>query len=311
VFLTGLAFLSHEELVLLLAQIKVLNASNVLNTGLQKTAHTAKKKAFEVGRWIADKVKRPEFGTKLGELDARTEWDYDVTARRIAQEVKALSVVSVTELQQRLRQALAEIAKIDPSVKDDVLAHAVVHRAAMSLKVDSRLYPDPLSLESAVYERIVRDMYETLQKRVATLSAAGQAELEELLRHEISKLTQSDKEALRKALGLEALTAGTMLTFLKTTSAVAAAQVLITGVGFGSYLFLATFIKALSLLLGITFSFGTYLAATSALAFLLSGPFLVIVAGISGGFLLHRANTHIGDEFAKVLILAGRAKEPR
>ncbi len=97
------------------------------------------------------------------------------------------------------------------------------------------------------------------------------------------------------------------MNFLKTTSGVVIAQMLVGATGFGAFLFLTTSIHALALLLGIGLSFGVYTAATSALAFLLSGPFFFLVAGLAGGFLYYRTSEQLRGQLAKILIVTGRA----
>jgi len=308
VFLAGLSTLSREELILLLAQMKVMDSWNIVNTGIQRTAHIVKRRAFEAVQLAAERFRKPEIGAKIEEFNAKTEWNFDVVSHKIEQEIKTLSQLSTLELQVRLRMNLVELAKVDRTVKDVALANAIVHRAAKTLKIDVRLYLDAGSLEEDVATAIVTGMITELKKKLASLSPEERQKFEDLLRQEVARLTESDREALRRALGLDSLTATTLLTFLKTTSTVVATQLLISSFSFGAYLFLTTFIRATSLLLGITFSFGTYMAATSTLAFLLSAPFFLIMAGVSGGALLRKADTRIDDEFAKVLVLVGRSK---
>ncbi len=86
------------------------------------------------------------------------------------------------------------------------------------------------------------------------------------------------------------------------------AQLLLGSFGFGAFLFLTTFLKAFSLLLGTTFSFGTYLTATGLLAFILSFPFLLLLATSTGGIMLVQLQRQLADEVAKLVVLAGRSK---
>jgi len=61
------------------------------------------------------------------------------------------------------------------------------------------------------------------------------------------------------------------------------------------------------LLLGATFSFGVYATATSALAFLLSSPFLLLAGLIGFGLTYQKAGSALNDELAKLLVLVGRS----
>jgi len=107
---------------------------------------------------------------------------------------------------------------------------------------------------------------------------------------------------------LDELSAQALLTFIKTGSSVAIAQLLIAGTGFGAYLFLTTLAKAVSLLLGVTFSFGTYTALTSTLAFLLSPMFLLFVILGSGGVLWWKTSGQLDDYLIKMVFLMGKAR---
>jgi hypothetical protein len=60
------------------------------------------------------------------------------------------------------------------------------------------------------------------------------------------------------------------------------------------------------LFFGITFAFGTYTAASSLLAFLLSCPFILLVSALTGGVLYFQTTRKLDQQFAKMLILAGK-----
>lgn len=135
-----------------------------------------------------------------------------------------------------------------------------------------------------------------------------QKRFEEILMEEISKLRQADQQAIREAMGIDTLSAEAVTRFIKTTSAAAIAQMIISSFGFGGFLFLTTIIHAFGLLLGVTFAFNIYAFATSLLSFLLSGPFLFIFAVASGGLLFWNSSKAIDDEIAKLFVLIGRSK---
>lgn len=99
-----------------------------------------------------------------------------------------------------------------------------------------------------------------------------------------------------------------MITFVKTLSAASAVQIIIGSLGFGFFLFLTTFMKAIGLLIGLSFSVGTYAALTSAFGFILSFPFMLITLVVSTGVLLKYTNQKIAVEISKLLILIERSK---
>ena len=110
---------------------------------------------------------------------------------------------------------------------------------------------------------------------------------------------------MKKFLGTEQLSGKAMLSLLRTLSGVAVAKLVFAGAGFGAFLFLTTVMKATAMLLGVTLSFGTYAAATSLLAVLASGPALALVAGLSGGFILHRTSRKVEDQLAQLAVMTG------
>ncbi len=306
-FIVGLDQLSKDEKGALLAQINAITGLNVLNEGVQKGVKKAKNLVLDGAAWLAGRISE-EYKQNIEELNKRSDWDTGVLQKAIAQEVGALSRLDPADISRHLRKRLVEIAQVDENVNETVLASAIIHRAAKALKIDVRLFADASLLENEVFEACVKERISELKKRLEAMSPSEMENFEKILRDEIAKLRESDKEAIRNAIGLEELSASAIVAFLRSTSSVTIAQLVLGSFGFGSFLFLTTTMKALSLLLGVTFSFGAYTAATTIMAFLLSAPFLIMLAAISGGLILRRTSQQIDDQLAKLLIIVGRAK---
>jgi|LSQX01.1.fsa_nt_gb hypothetical protein len=163
------------------------------------------------------------------------------------------------------------------------------------------------ALEALVFEHCVKEKIAQLQEQVTQLTGSKLEEFEAVLREQLQSLSKAEQEAIRATMGLEELSAKHVISILKQTSSIALAQMIVSGFGFGAYLFLTTLIKSFSLLLGVTFSFGVYTAATSMLAFLLSGPFLLIASLMGFGLVYRKTGNALNDELAKLLVFVGRS----
>lgn len=306
-FLAGLESMSKEETVALIAQLDAITPPRVLNDWVQKTA--VRLKDWTLGK-IANGANSlsPSISAGAERLKRDWNWDPNVLQKKIDEEIRRLSALDLTTLKTESRKHLAETAKVDPGIEDTKLACAVIHRAAKSLNIDPRFYFDSVALENEVFQTFIKQLVEGLQKQLQKLDPKQTEKLEQLLRQELKKLSEADREAIRAALNLDVLSAAAMLKILKTGGGTLIAQILVGSFGFGAYLFLATTLKAVGLLFGTSFAFGTYIVANSFLAFLLSGPFMLLAVVLAGGIIYGRTAVKLDDYKAQLLIVAGRAR---
>ncbi|NLA58849.1 MAG: hypothetical protein GX047_05560 [Firmicutes bacterium] len=157
-----------------------------------------------------------------------------------------------------------------------------------------------------MFDYCVEEKIKQLKEQLVQMTDAELKELETIVREQFESLSKAEQAAIRETMGLEELSAKHVIGFLKQTSSVALAQMIVSGFGFGAYLFLTSLLKSFSLLLGTTFSFGVYTAATSALAFFLSGPFLLLIGLMGFGLMYGRTGNALNGELAKLLVLVGR-----
>lgn len=298
-FLVGINAMSKEEKASLLAQIECF-ASLRLMLGEGGRQLAGKTKAFWQG--LLRKTRSNAGDSLDGTLD------YTSLAKRLQQRTMQLASLNEKTVDILLKLALTELVKVPFKADPSLVADKILRRAARSLKIKHAALIDSAVLEQKVFEGCINEQIERLQKRLSSLSDSQREELNRLLLAELEKMGQADQEALRQAIGVEELSADALVNFLKTTTGVAMAQLLLGSFGFGAFLFLTTFLKAFSLLLGTTFSFGTYLTATGLLAFILSFPFLLLLATSTGGIMLVQLQRQLADEVAKLVVLAGRSK---
>ena len=106
------------------------------------------------------------------------------------------------------------------------------------------------------------------------------------LQKSLKEMTSSELEAIKEATDIENLTADELIKYFQTFLIGAGAATVLSNMGFGLFMALRTMIKAVSLALGVTFSFGVYTTPTSWLAWLIDPTgmlfVLLLVYGIIG-----------------------------
>ncbi|NJD22052.1 MAG: hypothetical protein FIA82_05215 [Melioribacter sp.] len=307
IFMLGLEKLSKEEKVSVLSQVEVLNTMTLINDSLQKNSKKGKEFLLNFSSKLTEKH-FPDFSKKIIDLNNTSDWDAEVMKNKIAQKYKQLCDLTEDQLNTLFTEKIKKLANFDIKVSNEILANGIVHRVAKAMKLDTRLYLNNIALENAVFEESIKEQLELIKKNVNSMNPDELNKLEELLDIELKKLDECQKDAIKNALKIEELSAKAMISFIKTLSTATAIQVILGSFGFGFFLFLTTFMKAFGLLLGLSFSFGTYAAVTSAFGFFLSFPFLLITFFVSTGFIVKLTNNKIDDEISKLLILIGRSK---
>ena len=301
----GLSRMNREEHIALTAQLKALTGLNIVGDSVRKT--TAKLKSGLMGGMarLLDRHGQSEYAEQLRGVERKVSWNTETLTRSINEETTRLSLLPEEQLTDVLRKELRKLSGQDNAADESAVAVGILERAAVSLDIDPSCYVDPAQLELVVFEKAVQRQYEELKKRLRNMSAAETEKLADVLEQELNRLSQSEREAIQQFAGTKNLSGQAMLAILRTMSGVALAKMIFTGAGFGAFLFLTTALKATSLLLGVTLSFGTYAAATSMLALLASGPVLALAAGLSGGFILHKTTRHIEDQMSQLVVVSG------
>jgi len=303
-FMVGLDNLSREEKIALLAQLNAINSRNVLYEGARRGLKKGKDFVFGVSEFLMGRLSS-KWADRVKGVNDQLDWDVNTLQRAIEEEYRQLNTLDDSDLVRHLLVRAARIGGVDPTASKRTISEAVVRRAAGACKIP--LIEDMEAVEAAVYRRCMEEKYAQIKEQVDKMTDSQLKELEALLQGQIQGLSKAEQEAIRAMMGLEELSARYMISFVKRTSSIALAQMIVSGFGFGAYLFLTTLIKSISLLLGATFSFGVYATATSALAFLLSSPFLLLAGLIGFGLTYQKAGSALNDELAKLLVLVGRS----
>lgn len=295
-FMVGISRMTVTEKASLLAQIECF-------TSLKEVLGESGRQLVRKGKSLLERLSP---STDSG--DDESPLDHSAIAKKVRRRTIGLASMNEETVDRLLKLALLDLAQVPANAPQSLIAEKIIQRAAKALRIPFSLFTESTTLEQKVFECCIEEQIEKLQKQLESLSDNEREELRNALRDEVERMAQADQEALRQAIGVETLSADALISFLKTTSGVAIAQLMVGSLGFGAFLFLTTFLKAFSALLGITFSFSTYMAATSLLCFILSVPFLLLMTTASGGIIAFLLNKKLGDEVTKLVVLAGRAK---
>ena len=304
-YFLGLSRMSREESIALTAQLKVMTGLNLVGDSVRKTTARIKNSLMGGLERLLERQGRSQYAEQVLEMGRKVSWDTEALAHSSHSETARLSLLSDGQLADELRGELRKLSGQDTAADERSVAVGILERAARSLGIDPSCYVDPVQLELVVFEKAVLRQHEELKKRLRSLSSAEMEKLAAVVEQELNRLSRSEREAIQQFAGTEQLSGKAMLAILRTMSGVALAKMIFAGAGFGAFLFLTTVLKATSMLLGITLSFGAYAAATSLLALLASGPVLLLVAGLSGGFVLRKTNRQVEDQLAQVVVVSG------
>lgn len=305
IYYLGISRMNRQEKIALTAQLQSLTGLNVVGDAARKAAAKAKTGLLGGLAHLLDGRGKGEYAERVRETERKISWDTETLAHRLDEKLLSLGLLSDEQLIARLRECLCKLAEAEDAADDQGIATGILQRAARSMKIDPSFYVDQALLERVVFDAAVQRQCKALEERLQKLSPAESAKMAAILEEELNRLTQSEREAICQFTGTQQLSGQAVLSILRTLSGVAMAKLVFTGAGMGAFLFLTTAMKATSLLLGVTLSFGTYATATSALAFLASAPVMALVAGLSGGFILNKTNSSIEDQLSQLVVVSG------
>lgn len=307
-FLAGIDQMVTDEKRILLAQLESINSMLLLRDKAMDEALKIKKWVAQTGSRLAGRIRQESWQDKINDLDRKTDWDVKGLQEAIDKSLRDVSRYEEYEVQAYLKEELAGLVNLSRADSYDDIGLELLHHLAKQYKLPVVDDSNAVALEEKLFALCLQEQLDILNEKIKHMNENETQELQVLLENEIKRLSPSDLEAIRQAIGLDELSAQSIMAFIKTGSSVAVAQLLISGTGFGAYLFLTTMTKAVSLLLGVTFSFGTYTALTSTLAFLLSPIFLLFIIFGSGGFLWWKTGSQLNDYLIKMVFLMGKAQ---
>jgi hypothetical protein len=207
----------------------------------------------------------------------------------------------------RLRSSLKHRMALQTESSDTAISVALIECAARHLDIDDDLTISQRAqfVTSRYFERLL----ESVKKNYAGLGADKKAAVDAAIRQNLDSLSPEHREDLRRALGVDTLTAEAIRSVLFSAGP-GAGLLAVQMTGFGAYLALTTVMHAVfTTMLGVTLPFAFYTGATSFLSVLL-GPvgigLSLLTLGV-GGFWAHRK---IRGEIAALVVFSLAAYSP-
>jgi|YelNatPaOPRAMG01_1025707.scaffolds.fasta_scaffold23892_5 hypothetical protein len=205
-------------------------------------------------------------------------------AEQIKEEREKLQARSTDELRQQLISLLAKLGKVSGNKRQNPLELSlkIISEAARALKIDTRLI-SPEDVERLVFEKYVENLIAQIRKRLQKEGPKFEDQLEKELRELLEKMSAGEQEAIKKAMGLDQLTAKALLNIFKSGGAALAVLVGLNAAGFGLFLAAVTTLQAITLLTGLSLGFGPYMVTTTILGFM-TGPLgMVLTTTLASG----------------------------
>ncbi|HPQ71344.1 MAG TPA: hypothetical protein PKW95_19610 [bacterium] len=313
-FLAAIDRLNHEELLDLVAFGEAASFLSTLREPTEKAATKAKHLLGRAGQradkaldWLAKKSENAnrknvkKFGSILCGIHAGHEallerynsWNFSpfTLNESIIRKRTEIQGLDDAVLRKRMLQLLCQLAHVPKKERENpqVISRAVLARAAKHMKIDTTMIA-PEDVERKIFELHLEDLLKRIQAALTKGGPEMEKELEEHLQEVLGQLSRGEQEAMRQAMSLDELTAKSMLKTLRAGGMTLGTLAILNASGMGVFLMLTTMIKAFSLLLGTTFAFSTYMAATGFLGFLL-GPIgipLTVATAATGSSLWSR-----------------------
>ena len=229
--------------------------------------------------------------------------------------VNSMTDMKREALDWRLRRALSErshlknnipsgsVGEVLPSIcyDDEALSIAVVDGAAELLEVDQEL--SPVEKIEVVNQRYAERMLTEMRKKIKEEGPEAERKLAHQLEADIAQLSSEERDAMKKALKVERISGETVRNLLMTTGG----TTLLLGVTstFGGYVALTTIMHAVfTTALGITLPFAAYTGAVSIVSFLTGPVGWAIFAGV-GIWQFQRGSSKVdGEVLAQSVFLA-------
>ena len=293
-------------MIILISHMNCITGWNLVVNHAIVNAVKLKTAVFEGVSGVLTRQGKDTYAEKVWKANKQIECQVQSLVRVMESEHDRLSRYSDRALALELRFGIMKLTKNIETESDSLLAQGILNRAAVSLGLSPARFCDSATLEQRVFEASVKRLCEIVEKHMNGLSPEEMERMSTIMEVELDKLSQGEREAIQRFIGSDYLSGETLLHFGRTISMLGIAKVILSGAGFGGFLFLSNTMKAISLLMGVSFPFGAYAAATSILAIVLSVPMLVILGGISGSIILRRVNGSIEGLLAQQLVLTGR-----
>ena len=273
-FIAAIYYLDDEELIQNISVLRGMTYSTTMLETVEKGLGSAKNKSLK----IINKIK------KSNEVESKEKEEKEVVEeinriqKNIEKEKNRLKGKSREDLFIEFRKELGSYAGIneEQSKDDDLLSRSVLLRCAGQLKIPTELV-DIEKVEELVFRKFLEDFYKSLEEKLSKLNDNEIDNVKKHLQDSLDKMSKSEIEAIKDATNIEKMSADELMKFMKTAVIGGGTIFALHSLGFGLYLALSTMLSAVSLAIGVTFSFGVYTALSQTLWWMIGplAPFLI------------------------------------
>lgn len=259
----GLYKMDLERLEYLIASLETVTIKNVASEMGQKTKKNAVK--------ISNKV------LNLFNKSTYKEPEVITLEERIEKRKLELSGYSQSAIQTQLLSTIVDKLKdlnhqVSLQSTPDEISVLTINEASKAFRNEIDDVFTPAQKADEIKKRYDGRLLAQNEKNLKNQTEQEQRETEIAIEAQLTKMSESEKEELRKALKISQLSGDSVRKVLSTATGTGAALAALQVSGFGAYMALTTIMHAIfTTTLGITLPFAAYTGATSLLAFL-TGP---------------------------------------
>ncbi|RMG60533.1 MAG: hypothetical protein D6713_02650, partial [Deltaproteobacteria bacterium] len=211
-----------------------------------------------------------DFLSRILELSAKAVENKGFS-KKFEKEMARLNSLPGDRVDEEFLAVLRQKLKVSPQESNDELESKFLSYLAEKQGISGIPEED---MRDYCVARCIVSLFESAEGFLADLSDEKRRNLDAYFHRACEGLTEEEMKVLKEFTGVDKLTSKTALELFRKMFIIGGGQALVSSAGFGPYLFLTTFLKSVSLMVGTTFSFAVYAAAASALSFVLSPFFL-------------------------------------
>lgn len=259
----GLYKMDLERLEYLIASLETVTMKNVASEMGQKT----KKNAVKISNKMLNLFNKSTY----------KEPEVITLEKRIEKRKRELSGYSQSAIQTQLLSTIViKLKDLNHQVSlqstPDEISVLTINEASKAFKNEIDDAFTPAQKADEIKKRYDSRLLAQNEKNLKNQTEQEQRETELAIQAQLTKMSESEKEELRKALQINELSGNSVRKVLSTATGTGAALAVLQMSGFGAYMALTTIMHAIfTTTMGITLPFAAYTGATSLLA-LLTGP---------------------------------------
>ncbi|HBN09303.1 MAG TPA: hypothetical protein DD435_11880 [Cyanobacteria bacterium UBA8530] len=309
VFLKGLSKMSGDEALELLVGLRTYQLTRLVRIRGEEKIHSLKEDLFSFAGQLMGRFDE-KFSHQVETARKRFDWNV-ASLEQIAEEERArLKGLEPQEIRNQLRQELAAISGERFSPDEEVLERKMIAEIAEAYKIDTS-FRSMEAVEKDIFSRFLRELADRIQNQLAQLKPEETTKVEEKLFESLSKMSESDRDIMKRELNLAELSERQVLNVIRTEGSSLVSRMVGEGQdGYGIYLTLTAATHAVfTTLMGISLPFAFYSAMATLVGFLL-GPLGIALITVGGGsYFYKRAQREYNAQLLAFALVSLTVKE--